>query len=230
MRREEAQPRRNSARDRSEGDQPPECGKRRHNLGGTVHEIARRVISRRRVAREGGPTWKRGMASLGATREKGRLNPETEHGVAECDNGKGGPTWKRGKASLGATTEKEAQPENGTRSREVRRQEVQPEQRDIMAPRRTRRGKEANLKNKAMEKEKKTRRKSKNPRGFIRSRRKKKRNERARARHETAAAERPGPTAEEPQTARRSANDSERRSRSGECYGRSTPRCRKTRV
>ena len=230
MRREEAQPRRNSARDRSEGDQPPECGKRRHNLGGTVHEIARRVISRRRVAREGGPTWKRGMASLGATREKGRLNPETEHGVAECDNGKGGPTWKRGKASLGATTEKEAQPENGARSREVRRQEVQPEQRDIMAPRRTRRGKEANLKNKAMEKEKKTRRKSKNPRGFIRSRRKKKRNERARARHETAAAERPGPTAEGPQTARRSANDSERRSRSGECYGRSTPRCRKTRV
>ena len=126
-----------------------------------MHEIARRVISRRRVAREGGPTWKRGMASLGATREKGRLNPETEHGVAECDNGKGGPTWKRGKASLGATTEKEAQPENGARSREVRRQEVQPEQRDIMAPRRTRRGKEANLKNKAMEKEKKTRRKSK---------------------------------------------------------------------
>ena len=126
-----------------------------------MHEIARRVISRRRVAREVRPTWKRGMASLGATREKGRLNPETEHGVAECDNGKGGPTWKRGKASLGATTEKEAQPGNGARSREVRRQEVQPEQRDIMAPRRTRRGKEANLKNKAMEKEKKTRRKSK---------------------------------------------------------------------
>jgi len=34
-----------------------------------------------------------------------------------------------------------------------------------MAPRRTRRGKEANLKNKAMEKEKKTRRKSKKPTG-----------------------------------------------------------------
>ena len=55
-------------------------------------------------------------------------------------------------ASLSATTEKEAQPENGARRRGVRKQEVQPEQRDIMAPRRTRRGKEANLKNMAMEK------------------------------------------------------------------------------
>ena len=84
--------------------------------------------------------------------------------------------------------------------------EVQPKQRDMMAPRGAWRERRPTSRTRQKKRKEDSYENFKNPRGFIRTRRKKKRNERARARHETAAAERPGPTAEGPQTARRTAN------------------------
>jgi len=65
VRLEEAQPRKNVAQNRSEGDKPLECGERRHNLGGTVHEIAWRAINRRSAARGGTTSEEQCMKSLG---------------------------------------------------------------------------------------------------------------------------------------------------------------------